>query len=308
MVSGVGPADQLGKFNIEKVAESPMIGSNLHDHPNVCVFFKGRNTPDSKYPQLYGFNRVNQRSTLQQDQADTCFVFYSAPASLKQSMKRMLPAVLLPPSLFKNGLLRRFLRRCVDIAYALPILNKFLSQLYGVVVILGKPESRGRLTLRSANIEDQAILDPNYYGNSQDMETMVKGVQLAKAIAEQGPLKEWGNVPLVAGARTDQTNKIAKWIKDATMTTFHYCGTCKMGADLQDPVDLELKVRGVKGLRVADASVIPTTPVSALNAPSMMIGYRAASMIAEDYGNAQKSKVKNINSLHQTDKSTEKVG
>ena len=279
MVSGVGPKEELQRHGIDVVADIPQIGGNLHDHPNVCIFYKSRQSPDSRYPQLYGFNRANEDTGLPQGQADTCYVFYSAPASLKQSMKRMMPAVALPPGLFYNKWLRKILRGFVDIAYHLPILNKFLSQIYGIVVILGKPESRGRLTLNSADPEDQACLSPNYYQSENDLKTMVKGVKLAQKIAAQQPLQNYGNKPLVAAAKTSDDRKIAKWIKGATMTTFHYCGTCKMGESDTDPVDLQLRLRGVKGIRVADASIIPETPVSALNAPSMMIGFRASEFI-----------------------------
>ncbi|MDX1695155.1 MAG: GMC family oxidoreductase [Ketobacteraceae bacterium] len=279
MVSGIGPAEQLRRHGIDVVSDQPQVGENLQDHPNVCLFYKGRKSPDSRYPQLYGFTRVNQESALSASQADSCFVFYSAPASLKQSMKRMLPAVLLPPSLYRNRLLRGLLRTCVDMAYKTPLLKGFLSELYGIVVILGKPVSRGYLRLRSADPEDEAVISPNYYQDPRDMDTMAAGVTLAKRIASQQALAEWGNTPLSGGARSASDVKIRRWIKSATMTTFHYCGTCRMGEDPGAPVDTRLRLRGVTGVRVADASVIPETPVSALNAPSMMIGYRAAEFI-----------------------------
>lgn len=281
MLSGIGPKFELAKHGIELVYDSPQVGSNLHDHPNVCVFYKAKQSPDSRYPQLYGFNRANHATYLPQDQADTCYVFYSAPASLKESMKRMLPAVMLPPRWFHNKTLRRILRGCVDIAFKLPILKNFLAQLYGIVVILGKPESRGKLTLNSADPDDQACISPNYYQNENDINTMVAGVKLAKQIAAQPALQAYGNFGLVAATHTEDNSKIAKWIKGATMTTFHYCGTCKMGESDLDPVNLELQLRGVQGIRIADASVIPETPVSALNAPSMMIGLRAADFILQ---------------------------
>jgi choline dehydrogenase-like flavoprotein len=74
---------------------------------------------------------------------------------------------------------------------------------------------------------------------------------------------------------------LARWIEKNAMTTFHYCGTCRMGSDDGAVVDTELRVRGVSGLRVADASVVPSAPVSAMNAPSMVIGYRAARAILQ---------------------------
>ncbi|MGJ8670319.1 MAG: GMC oxidoreductase, partial [Oceanococcus sp.] len=84
---------------------------------------------------------------------------------------------------------------------------------------------------------------------------------------------------LRAGAKHGTTEKVWQWACKATMTTFHYCGSCGMGDDENSPVDSQLRVKGVTGLRVADASVIPEIPVSALNAPSMMIAHRAVNFI-----------------------------
>ena len=282
MLSGVGPADELRRHGIPVVVDQPEVGKNLHDHPNVCLFYRGKQPPDSRYPQLYGFQRVNERSALKKDQADTCFVFYSAPASLQQSMKRMIPAVLLPPALYRNRLLRKLLRGCVDMVYRLPVIRQFLDQLYGIVVILGKPVSRGEVRLASADPDAETLISPNYYQDPADMQTMLEGVALAKRIANQNALSQWGNTRLAGAARTASQDRIRKWIHKATMTTFHYCGTCRMGDDSGAPVDSRLRLRGVKGVRVADASVIPETPVSALNAPSMMIGFRAAQFIIQD--------------------------
>lgn len=282
MLSGIGPQDQLAPNGIQPVVFSEQVGRNLHDHPNVCIFYRGKQPSDSRYPQLYGFDRMNNTTNLPENQADTCFVFYSAAASLRYSMHRMLPAVLLPARLFHHQRLRRFLRRCVDTVFSLPIIKDQLARLYGVVVILGKPESRGRLTLNADDVQGQAHISPNYYGDSADMDTLVAGVYKARELANQQPLKEWGNQCLVGAVTSNKPNarqKLERWIKGATMTTFHYCGTCAMGADEDSVVDTELRVRGVKGLRIADASVMPVTPVSALNAPSMMIGYRAAEFI-----------------------------
>lgn len=279
MVSGVGPKAELKKHGIDIVHLSPQVGKNLQDHPNVCLFYKARQSPDSRYPQLYGFHRANPLSKLPKEQADTCYVFYSAPASLKQSMKRMLPAVLLPSSLFHHKTLRNLLRSAVDLVYRLPVVKTFLSQLYGIVVILGKPESRGTITLTSNDPDAPAQISPNYYQSETDIQTMLNGVKLAKQIAAQSPLQEYGNLGLVKAARTTNDAKIKHWIKNATMTTFHYCGSCKMGESENDPVDTHLRLRGVNGVRIADASVIPEIPVSALNAPSMMIGLRASEFI-----------------------------
>ena len=92
-------------------------------------------------------------------------------------------------------------------------------------------------------------------------------------------MKEWGNKLVSKAAYTSNEKSLQKWIEGSVATSFHFSGTCKMGNSEADPVDSQLRLRGTQNIRVADASVIPEIPVSALNAPSMMIGYRAAEFI-----------------------------
>lgn len=281
MLSGIGPQRELNKLAIPKVQVSEGIGKNLHDHPNVCVFYQGRKPIDFSYPQLYGFHRANDQLDLPEDQADTCYVVFSAPSALKQSMKRMLPIMALPGDFYNKLPLRNAIRKMVDIAFKLPLLEKFVSRIYGIVVILGKPMSKGTLTLNSRDPNVQANIDPAYYQDPRDLTTMIKGVELANQIAQQWELKAWGNRLLSRGAAGKDRKTVRHWIEGATMTTFHYSGSCSMGESDEQPVDLDLKLKGINNVRVADASVIPEVPVSAINAPSMMIGYRAAQFIID---------------------------
>jgi choline dehydrogenase len=282
MLSGIGPREQLNKHNIPVLLEHNEIGQNLHDHPNVCLFYKGKEPLDFAYPQLYGFDRVNHELPLaKKTQADTCFAFFAAPVTLQQSMHRMLPALALPQKLYDLKVLRIALRKMIDVAFKIPALNRHINRLYGIVVILGKPLSRGQLRLQSNNARDQALIDTAYYQEAADMQTMINGILKAQKIAAQTPLVNWGSKPLSAAGKTQRVKKIEKAIKAATMTTFHFCGTCRMGEDAKAPIDTQLRVKGIKGLRVADASVIPEIPVSAINAPCMMIGYRAVDFILQ---------------------------
>lgn len=297
MLSGVGPKNQSLHFNITPVADVPTIGRNLQDHPNVCVFYRGQRVPDSFYPQVYGFDRVNSALPLAQQQADTCFVFYSAAASIQQSMHRMLPAILLKPHLYVKRGLRNAIKQLVNALFLVPFSKQFVSKVFGIVVILGKPLSRGELTLASRDPAVPARVNPGYFLNSADMDTMVEGVLCAQKIAAQGAFVRWGNQALSKAARTQDRTAIKNWIKGAVMTTFHFAGTCKMGTDAASPVDTQLKIKALKNVRVADASVIPEIPVSALNAPSMMIGWRVADFIVAEHkteparkGSAKKNK------------------
>lgn len=282
MLSGIGPANELAKHGIPVVLESNAIGANLHDHPNVCLFYKGKQKLDFGYPQLYAFDRVYADAYLPEGQPDTCFAFFSAPITLKQSMYRMVPALALPRKLYPIKALRKIFRVLIDMAFLLPALNNMIDKMYGIVVILGKPESRGRLTLQSANARDQAVIDTAYYQLPTDMRTMIEGVKVVQKMAAQSELKAWGSTALGGAGKSNNETVIQNFIEKATMTTFHFCGTCKMGEDKSSPVDTQLKLKGIEGLRIADASVIPEIPVSAINAPSMMIGHRAADFILQE--------------------------
>jgi choline dehydrogenase len=173
-------------------------------------------------------------------------------------------------------------RSAVDLAFATGLPGRIVARTWGIVVILGKPKSRGTLTLRSSRPEDDACIDPAYLGAPEDMATLVAGVRLARRIAGGEQLGELGNRELSPGRRTESDAALARWIRENAMTTFHFAGTCRMGTDAGAVVDERLRLRGVTGVRVADASVIPFTPVSALNAPSMLVGFRAARYLREE--------------------------
>lgn len=281
MLSGIGPAHHLGELGIDVARDLPAVGENLHDHPNVTLFYHGPFEVDCHYPQLYGFHRANPDLDLPPGQSDTCYVGYPARSSLREAAMRMLPTKL--PAWLYGAWSKRLLRALLTVLFYFGFVRRFVERTWGLVVILGKPVSRGRLRLRSARPEDPADIDPAYFRNPQDMATLLKGVKLARRIVQQDPLHRWAGRPLLPGPGVDGDADLQAWIEANAMTTFHYAGTCRMGEDAGSVVDLRLRVRGVTGLRVADASAIPVTPVSALNAPSMMIGYRAAAMIKQDH-------------------------
>jgi len=281
MLSGVGPRQHLESLQIPVVQDAPAIGSNLQDHPNVTMFFRGKKPLDFGYPQIYGFYRSNPQLALPPEQADTCICWIAAPPVLKGSMERMGPAALLRGKRFFNPVLNRLIRSGVKLSLRLPGIGRFIDNLYGLAVILGKPVSRGTVRLASREADAPAIVDLAYYRDEADLETMLKGITVAQKIAAQANLQIWGNKPLVPASQSNDRDVLKKWIHGTTMTTFHYCGTCSMGEHAEAPVDTELRLKGIKNLRVADASVFPVVPVSALNAPSMMVGYRAADFILE---------------------------
>jgi choline dehydrogenase len=280
MLSGVGPGEHLRELEIPVVLDRPAIGAGLHDHPNVPVFFKANRVIDCHFPQLYSFYRTNPESALPTGQSDTCYVFWPAPSAMRQMTQRMLPPMVVPEPLY-GPRSRAFVRSLVALAFKIPAVQRFTDRLFGVILILGKPRSRGTLRLLARDADRQAKIDPAYYADPEDLDTMVRGVRLARQIGGSAGLGEWGARELRPGARAQTDKAIARYVRKNTITTYHFAGTCAMGLRDEDALDTQLRVRGLKNVRVADAAAIPVTPVSALNAPSMLIGYRCAKLIAE---------------------------
>ncbi|UCH29123.1 MAG: GMC family oxidoreductase [Myxococcales bacterium] len=278
MLSGVGPADHLRGHGIPIVADRRCIGDKLHDHPNVPVFYKTTRDIDCFYPQLYSFFRTNADSDLPATQSDTCYVYWPAPSAMRQMMQRMLPPKVIPHALY-GPRTRAIVRAMIGGMFKVGALQRFTDHMFGIILILGKPKSRGTLRLQSIDVGKQALIDPAYYSHPEDMETMVKGVRIARQIGTSRGLMDWGVKELMPGANVQADGAIANYVRKNTITTYHFAGSCRMGGSAGDAVDTELRLRGVRGLRVADASVIPWTPVSALNAPSMLVGYRAAKLL-----------------------------
>jgi choline dehydrogenase len=282
MLSGVGPSQVLRRAGIPVVLDAPGVGQNLHDHPNVPLFFLGRRVVDCLYPAVYGFHRARPEAALPAAQSDTCYVFYPARSSLKQATKRVLPGLVIPQAWY-GPLSRGAIRGALDAVFATGLAEPVVDRVWGIVVILGKPKSRGTLTLRSPNPAVPALVDPAYFDAAEDMETLVAGVRRARRIAGAAPLAGLGNFELSPGPFAKDDAALASFVRKNAMTTFHFAGTCRMGDDAASVVDTRLRFLGLRGLRVADASVIPFTPVAALNAPSMVIGYRAARFVLEEH-------------------------
>lgn len=281
MLSGIG-ADQALRFaKVPCVVPLEGVGKNLHDHPNVPLFFTASHRVDCQYPQLYSFYRTHEDSRLPAGQSDTCYVFWPAPSAMKQAVQRMLPGKILSERLYASPM-KKLVRSGVGAIFGSPMVERVVDHLYGIVVILGKPESRGSVRLASSDPRVPAVLDPAYFSDPRDMETMVRGVRMARRLSQSGGLRAWNSRELMPGFWNQSDRDLAKWVEANAITTYHFAGTCRMGDDASAVCDTRLRLRGVENIRIADASAIPTTPVSALNAPSMLVGYRAARFMAEE--------------------------
>ena len=144
-----------------------------------------------------------------------------------------------------------------------------------------RPESRGRVGLKSADPKDDPAIFANYLSTEEDRRALREGVKMMRKVAAQSALDPYRTNELFPGEAIQTDEEIDTWIRSVAETIYHPVGTCRMGSADDDMavVDGELKVRGLKGLRVVDASVMPTLVGGNTNAPTIMIAEKASDMI-----------------------------
>ena len=140
-------------------------------------------------------------------------------------------------------------------------------------------KSRGRVTLRSADPADPPVIDPGYLTEPGDLEILLAGVRRVREIAACGPLADLIDGEHAPGESVQEDAELGAWIRATVMTAFHPTSTCAMGGGEEAPCDPALRVRGVEGLRVVDASVMPAATHGNTNAPTIAIAERAADVI-----------------------------
>lgn len=146
-----------------------------------------------------------------------------------------------------------------------------------------RPESRGSIHVRRADPAAAPAIRPNFLSEQVDRDTLVEGIRIARRIGDAPSLARYRERELSPGAEVRTYDEILDFCRRAGSTVFHPVGTCKMGRDAEAVVDERLRVRGLEGLRVADASIMPTQVSGNTNAPAIMIGEKGAAMILEDH-------------------------
>ncbi len=247
MLSGVGPADHLGSFGIEVVHNSPGVGKNLRDHPSAAVLYRATGErPDVQAPMT----QVGMRYT-------------ATDSSLRNDMQ-------LQPMLMTSE--HRPAQVEIDDD----------SNYIGMNASLQLAMGQGELTLQSTDPHVQPFINYNYYQEEEDLRRMRDGIRLGVRVAEQSMYQgilEDRVTPTDEELATDEA--LNGWLRRNTGTSHHISGTCKMGPD-SDPmtvVDQYLKVKGVEGLRVADASVMPDCIRANTNATTIMIAEKLCDFI-----------------------------
>lgn len=266
MLSGVGPAAHLKQHGLPVVCDAPRLGENLHDHLEAHI------------------------------QVET-----DRPVSLNRYLK---PHLMLWAGIqwfgWKGGVaavnqchVGAFLRTDAEVTHP-NIQFHFFPVFFGANWIpdpsrngyrLGagpmRPESRGTLRLASGNPDDPPLIDPNYLATDRDRREMREGLKIGREVLAQEAFKEFHRREDLPGPHVRTDADLDAFIREDASSAYHPCGTARMGADGDDRavVDLELKFRGIDGLRIVDASVIPAVPSANINACVFMIAEKAADMI-----------------------------
>lgn len=271
MLSGVGDADMLQGFDLKPVADLRGVGKNLQDHLQVRPVFKCRvPTLNTHMPKIW--KRV--------EFALEYLLFRTGPLTMAASSA--------------TGFLRTGEHAATpDIEFHIQpwsadnpgeSLHPFPGFTTSVCVL--RPESRGRIRLKSPDPLQFPAIHPNYLSAHADRETIVAGAKIARRIAAREPLASKIESEHRPGHDVASDEDLLSWARSTATTIFHPVGTCKMGQDSEAVVDERLRVRGLTGLRVADCSIMPTIVSGNTNAAAIMIGEKASDLIKEDQASA----------------------
>ncbi|MGH1563725.1 GMC family oxidoreductase [Mumia sp. DW29H23] len=262
MLSGIGPASHLREHGIDVVADLPGVGSNLHDHPALPLIWTTRGTTDlAQASNLVNLLRWKATGTgpLASNIGEAGAFFASRDGLPAPDLQ----VHVAPSGFYDNGL------------------HEPQAQMFTAAPTLVNVASRGTLRLRSADPTWHPEIDAAYYDDQTDLDAMLAGVRRVLETVTSGPLARflvdlW--MPRTRGA-VPTDSELVEHIRAQSQTLYHPVGTCAMGSGESAVVDPELRVRGVEGLRVADASVMPMVPRGNTNAPTIMVGEKAADLL-----------------------------
>jgi len=268
MLSGIGAADALRAHGIAPVVDLPGVGKNLAEHPLIPLVMQAQ--PASSYMQHLRMDRAAWWTAIWALTGGGPFSVNGNTAGLFARTR---------PELERPDVQLIFAASARDSRLWWPGRPGTQKPSLQCSVSLQHPEALGDLTLRSANPADPPRIRLNLFGAQSDIDTVIRGLRLAREIYAKEPLKSMVVGELLPGAGVTSDAALKQHVLATASTTQHPCGTCKMGNDAMAVVDDQLRVRGVKALRVADASVMPTIPGGHINAPTIMIGEKAADLV-----------------------------
>ena len=268
-LSGLGPGELLQRHGIEVVRDLPGVGANLQDHLQIRAVF-----------QVEGVSTLNTLASSW---------FGKARIGLEYAMRRTGPMSMAPSQLgafAKSGPDKHW----PDLQYHVqPLsLEAFGEPLHAFNAFTASvcnlnPTSRGTVAIRSPDAADPPLIAPNYLSTSEDRDIAARSLRLTRHIVQQPALSRYKPREYKPGVEFQTDEELARLAGDIATTIFHPVGTCRMGRDGDDTavVDSRLRVRGVQGLRVIDASVMPSITSGNTNSPTLMIAERAAAWVRD---------------------------
>jgi len=268
-LSGIGPGDLLQRHGIDVRHELAGVGSNLQDHLQLRCAYK-----------VSGVKTLNETSQT---------LWHKAKIAMEYGLRRSGPMSMAPSQL---GTFAKSdpSRETANLQYHVqPLsLNKFGEPLdpfpaFTASVCNLRPVSRGHVRISSPEPGVQPEIRPNYLSEEEDRQVAANAIRLTRRIVGQPALQQFNPEEFRPDPAAQSDEELAHAAGDIGTTIFHPVGTCRMGSDEEAVVDPQLRVNGVQGLRVADASVMPTITSGNTNSPTLMIAEKAAAMVLEDW-------------------------
>ncbi len=268
MLSGIGPAEHLHEHGITPVADLPGVGGNLSEHPVCMMQFLARQ------PVTFLKELRFDRAALW---AAQWAVFGNGPFATQINSCNIV--VRTSPELEQPDIQLMCNPVRMDANLWFPGVTKQLPHCFQVGVVILHPHSRGRVTLRSASPLDPPKVDLNLMASPAEFAMMRRGIREARRIYHTEPQAQLTGEELIPGAAVETDEALDAFIRQICSVTQHPVGTCTMGEGPDAVVDAQLKVIGIQGLRVADASIMPTVPGANTNAATIMIGEKASDLV-----------------------------
>jgi len=265
-LSGVGPRDVLRAANVDVVHELPGVGMNLQDHPDVCLQYQCTQplglADYTRFPRkhLMGLQWFCSKTGLAASNQFEVAAYIRTEAGIQYpDLKLEFLPLAFQPETFKP----------------------YPGYSFQVHMTLMRAESRGQLAIRTNSANDKPRITFNYLDAESDRESYRRAVRLTREIVGQKAFDPFRGEELAPGKNTQSDDAIDAWVAERVITAYHPSCTCRMGpaADADTVVTPDLRVRGLQNIRVADASIMPLIVAANLNAPSIMIGEKAADII-----------------------------